>query len=157
MAEKAASTAPTSLASCRPDTVTSTKVPSKGRHRRMVSLFEHEVIESEEAFDAVGDVTTGKRGAADVFDVLVEPELRLAGFADKLRPPFLVANLVAVGFAIVHHLDLLHRSIGVQTEGVGDEFMFANDLIEKEPAAAFDLPDFLSGLRTRMPEALSMA
>src|SRR5262249_12456472 len=97
-----------------PATVISTRVPSKGRARRdsaVLAASERDVIKGKQAFYPVGDVPAGKRRAADVLDVVVQFQLRRRVFPDKLLPPRIVADFVAIRFAIFHHLDAPHTAI----------------------------------------------
>src|SRR5262245_41918158 len=91
-------------------------------------------MEAQESPDPFGDVTAGERGAADVLDVLVELQRGAMRLADELFAPLRVANLVAVGLAIVEDLDLPHGAVGVQGQGPGDELVLADHLVLDEPA-----------------------
>src|SRR5262245_24285862 len=91
-------------------------------------------MEAQESTDPFGDVTAGERGAADVLDVLVQLQLSAMGLADELLAPLRVANLVAVGLAIVEDLDLPYGAVGVQGQRPGDELVLTDHLVLDEPA-----------------------
>src|SRR5437016_1449314 len=124
MAANAALTATESV----PETVISTNVPSSGRQRR-ISVFEREFIETEQTFDAVSDMAAGEGCAADIFDVILEFELRAVLLAGELPAPFLIADFVAVGFAIVQDFELPHAAIGVQGEHPLDVLVLAQHFV----------------------------
>ena len=106
-------------------------------------MFERDLIKCQKAFHAVGDVPATQSRAADVFDVAIEFERRFARLTDKLISPFLIANLATVGFAVIHDFDLLDRTVRVQTGGIGNKLVFADDFIDDEPATAAYAPDLL--------------
>ena len=106
-------------------------------------MFERNVIKSDEPFHPVGHVAATESRAADVFDVGVELQRRFAGFADELSAPFFITNLAAVSFTIIHDLNLLYGTVGIQPDRVSDEFVFAHDFIDDEPTAAAHAPDLL--------------
>ena len=92
------------------------------------------VVEGEELFDAIGEVTAGERGAADVGDIGADFELVGNGFTDKLIAPFQLADLIAVSFTIFDDLELPQRAVRVDADGIGHVFVLADHLIEDEPA-----------------------
>ena len=104
------------------------------------------VVEGEELFNAIGEVTAGERGAADVGDIGADFELVGNGFTDKLIAPFQLADLKAVSFTIFDDLELPQRAVRVDADGIGHVFVLADHLIEDEPAEKFPrrlrLPDF---------------
>jgi hypothetical protein len=106
-------------------------------------MFECDLIKCQKAFHAVSDVPATQGCSADVFDVAIELKRRFAGLTDKLDAPFLISNLTTLGLAIVHDFNLLDRSISGETGRISDVFVFADDLIDYEPAAAAHEPDLL--------------
>src|SRR5579883_1253044 len=80
----------------------STIVPRIGLARRM--LPEGDMVESQQALHAVGDVPARQRGAPDVLDVAIEAERRPVFLADELLAPVGIADLVAVALPVLHDL-----------------------------------------------------
>src|SRR5579864_6770698 len=119
----------------------STIVPSIGRARR--TLFEGDVIKSQEPLDAIGDVAARKRRAADILDVVVEGERRGRGLANELLTPIGLANLVTVALFVLHDLDAAYRAVAIERHRVGDVFVLADDLVEDEERAVAGAPHFL--------------
>src|SRR5262249_21316880 len=105
--------------------------------------FQRDIIEREKTFHPVGDVATTQSRAADVLDIPIQFQLRLAGLAYELGTPVFITNFASLGFAIIHHLNLFDRAIGIQADCVGDKLVFADDFIDDEPAATAHAPDLL--------------
>src|SRR5262245_59108421 len=106
-------------------------------------MLERDFIEREETLHAVGDVTATQSGAADVFDISIQFQWRLARLAYELAAPVFIANFASVSFTIIHHLNLFDRTVGIQADRVGDKLVFADDFIDYEPAATAHAPDLL--------------
>jgi hypothetical protein len=104
---------------------------------------ECDVIQCKKAFHAISDMPATQSCSTDVFDVAIEFQRRFTVLTDKLGSPFLIPNLASIGLAIVHYFNLLHRTIGIESGRISDEFMFANNLIDDEPTTASDSPDLL--------------
>src|SRR4029077_3307645 len=117
-------------------------------------MFERDLIESQKAFHTVGDVAATQSCSTDVFDVAIEFKRRFAVLTDKLGSPFLIANLTTVGLAVVHDFNLLDRSVGIESGCVSDEFVFADDFIDDEPATAADAPHLLLIVQDAHPARL---
>src|SRR5690242_5723972 len=104
-------------------------------------------MECEQPLDAVGDMLTGQRAAADVHDVDADLERIGQRLADELVAPLELADLIAVRLAILDHLELAHAAVGIDADRVGDELVLADDLIDDEPAhqlaGSARLPDML--------------
>src|SRR5882724_9747270 len=113
----------------------STSVPSSGRMRatgggvRRAGLLERNGIGGEHTFDTVGHVLAGKGRAADVADVMRQLQGIGGALADELRPPFGIAYFITIGLAIVDDLDTGDMAVGVDSDSIGDEFMFADHFI----------------------------
>ena len=129
-----------------PEAAISTNVPSKGRQRR-ISLLERDLIKCQKAFHAVGDVTATQSCSTDVLDVAVEFERRFACLTDKLGMPFLIANLITVGLAVIHDFNLFDRAVRVQTDCIGDKLVFADNFVDDKPTAAAYAPDPLLAIQ----------
>src|SRR5262249_38229822 len=100
-------------------------------------------IKCQKAFHAVRDVPATQSCSTDVLNVAVEFKRRFAGLTNKLSTPLLISNLAAIGLAIIHDFNLLDRAISIEPCRVSDEFMFADHLIENEPATTAHSPDLL--------------
>ena len=92
------------------------------------------VVEGEELFDAIGDVTAGERGAANIADIDTNFEFVSNGFADKLIAPFQFADLIAIGFTVIDDLKLTQCAIRIDADRIGNVFVLADDLVDNEPA-----------------------
>src|ERR1044071_5228025 len=106
-------------------------------------MLECDLIKCQKALHAVRDVPATQSCSTDVFDVAIEFERRFAGLPDKLSAPPLIANLAAISLAIIHDFNLLDRPISIESRRVSDEFMFADHLIDNEPATSAYTPDLL--------------
>src|SRR5690349_25100890 len=105
----------------------STSVPSRGRARRR--LFEGDFTGRKQALYAVSDVAAGEGGTADVGDVAVELERGVGLFPGELRAPARIADFVAVGLAVFHDLDAVHRPRRVDPQPIRDEVVLAEHLV----------------------------
>ena len=111
----------------------------------------------KEAPDAFGEMTAGKRRAGDVADVVIEYKPGPMPFAYKLRSPRIAAHFAPVIFPVIHDLYLPDRTVRIQAERVGDELVFADDFVHKEPAPSVDLPGAHFGLAHGDAAAFSIA
>ena len=59
----------------------------------------------------------------------------------------MIANLASIGFAIIHDFNLLDRTIGIESGCVSDEFVFADDFVDDEPATTANAPHLLFGVQ----------
>src|ERR1044071_3518742 len=82
-----------------------TSVPSNGRARTSSRVAEEDIVGSQQAFDAVGDVTARQRRTGNVLDVAIELQRVAVLLADELRAPPRVPHFATVGFAILEDLD----------------------------------------------------
>src|ERR1051325_10354340 len=140
IAGKAASAAAWSRERSGPIAAISTKVPSRGRARRISADAMTE--KPEDLLHAFGDVMAGERRARDIADVVADREGARAGLADELREPARPAHLAAVGFAILQDVDAMDAAARVERHGIIDVEMLADHAVEHEQ------PDHLAaGLR----------
>src|SRR5262249_19996448 len=131
-AAKPASTAAAISSAAPPSTLTSTKVPSRGRARRM--LARSAAKSGQHPLDAFGDVHRRQRRAGDVADVLVELQRTLAALADELGEPARASDLAAIGLAVLQDLDAHHAAARIERDRVVDEQMLADHPVEHEQA-----------------------
>src|SRR4051794_21110995 len=86
-----------------------------------------------------------QRSASDAFDVALDSQRIFDSLADKLVAPIRIADLRAVGLQVLHYLQLPHAAIDIHAKRVSNQFMLANDLIQKQPSDQFasghGLPD----------------
>src|SRR5947199_4072452 len=106
-------------------------------------MLEHDFIKCQKAFHAVGDVTATQSCSTDVLNVAIEFKRRFAYLTDKLSTPFLIANLITVGLAVIHDFNLLDRSISGEAGRISDEFVFTDNFIDDEPTTTTYTPDLL--------------
>jgi len=106
-------------------------------------MLECDLIKCQKAFHTVSDMPATQSCSTDVLDVAIEFERRFAGLTNKLGTPFLISNLAAISLAIIHDFNLLDRTISIDSGRVSDEFVFADDFIDDEPATTADAPDLL--------------
>src|SRR5512144_25925 len=90
MAASAASIARPTTFSSAPRAAMCSSVPIAGRARR--SSTQDDLVESEKAADAIGDMLTRQRCAADVGDIGVHFDRIRERLADELIAPLQVAN-----------------------------------------------------------------
>src|ERR1051325_11903443 len=98
------------LAELVPEVATSTNVPSNGRHRRISICrfvftwrsvaFQRDFIEREKTFHSVGDVAATESRAADVSNIPVQLQLRLARLSHRLSAPAFIFNFAPTIFGI---------------------------------------------------------
>src|SRR5258705_11578182 len=122
-----------------PCTRIETLVPSRGRARSIRG--DGDRIGGQQAFDPVGEVPAGKRGAGNVLDVLGEGQLRAMALAGELAAPGGISDLVAIGFPVFQDLYRFDAARLVQSQGEGNEIVLPDDLIGDEPATGGNPPD----------------
>ena len=132
MASNAQSIAPCNFASAQPRAVISTNVPREGRARR--TLFDADLISRENASYAFGHVPAGKRCATDIVNAVVESEPGARSFADELLSPISIANFAPITFPLVQNFNLLNLSVRRKRDGIINDQMFADDVIDNEEA-----------------------
>src|SRR6185369_14557260 len=97
-------------------------------------------MRGQEPSDSVRYMFRRKRRACDVSDVRADLHLCAVAFAQELRAPLRVADLAAVAFAIFEDLDPGDGAARVEAQGVGDELVLADDLVDDDPAPRRDPP-----------------
>src|SRR5438105_4161821 len=112
----------------------STNVPRSGRER--LTPCEHGFMQGEQAPHAFGDMAAGEGGAADIADILLELHWIGGSLADELAAPAGVAHLAAVIFPVLQDFDAAHAAVDADPQGIGNELVLADDLVDEEPAAA---------------------
>src|SRR5579883_3375141 len=130
MEPKAVSTAVSSLVSSRPAAKISTKVPSSGRARRMLSAAC--AIARQNPFYAFSHMQRRERRPRNIPYVGADLELASARFADELREPAFASHLPAIGFPILQNVDAEDPPRSVERNAVVDIKMLADNMVEDE-------------------------
>src|SRR5712692_5734020 len=129
-----------------PAAVISTNVPSSGRARR--ALAKAGRIERENALDAFGHVPGRERGPRDVANVPVERDGITAGLPNELVEPAPSGDLATIGFSVLQDLHLPDPAVGLEGDGVVDDQMLADHVVDDEEAQG-------APVRLRLPNLLA--
>ena len=97
----------------------------------------------------------GKRRATDIVDAVVESEPRARLFADELLSPIRIANFAAITFPVIKNFDLLKRSLRRKRDGIINDQVFADNVIDNKKTLEFSIlhgtPDLLAAKQLLLP------
>ena len=95
-----------------PVTSISTKVPSSGLARRILS--EAVAIGCQQSLHTLGDMRRRQGCASDIPNIAIDLERTAAGLSNKLREPARASDLAPIGLPILQDLDAVDGAAGCQ-------------------------------------------